>query len=105
MSNPILVTGAAGGPQGSTGRTTTNLLLDRGLPVRALVRRLDARSNGLRERAAEVVEGNLLNPTTIRSAFEGVKGTKTGHSQCCLCGFTCARLKGSRRRGEICEIE
>ena len=69
MSNPILATGAAGGPQGSTGRNIANLLLDRGLRVRALVRRLDARSNGLRERGAEVVEGDLLNLTTIRSAF------------------------------------
>jgi nucleoside-diphosphate-sugar epimerase len=43
MSNPILVAGAAGGPQGSTGRNITNLLLDRGLLVRALVRKLDAR--------------------------------------------------------------
>ena len=73
MSNPILVSGAAGGPQGSTGRNITNLLLDRGLPVRALVRKLDARSDSLRERGAEVVEGDLLNPATIRSAFEGVK--------------------------------
>ena len=72
MSNSILVSGAAGGPQGSTGRNITNLLLDRGLPVRALVRRLDARSDSLRERGAEVVEGDLLNPATIRSAFEGV---------------------------------
>jgi uncharacterized protein YbjT (DUF2867 family) len=73
MLNPILVSGAAGGPQGSTGRNITNLLLDRGLPVRALVRKLDARSDSLRERGAEVVEGDLLNPATIRSAFEGVK--------------------------------
>ena len=35
---PILVTGAAG-QLGGVGRTVTGLLLDRGLPVRALVRR------------------------------------------------------------------
>jgi uncharacterized protein YbjT (DUF2867 family) len=73
MSNPILVSGAAGGPQGSTGRNITNLLLDRGLPVRALVRKRDARSDSLRERGAEVIEGDLLNPVSIRSAFKGVK--------------------------------
>ena len=73
MSNPILVTGAAGGPQGSTGRNIANLLLDRGLPVRALVHTLDARSEGLRERGAEIVEGDLLKPATLRSAFEGVR--------------------------------
>jgi len=73
MSDPILVAGAAGGPQGSTGRNITSLLLDRGLPVRALVRKLDARAESLSERGAEVVEGDLLNPVSIRSAFEGVK--------------------------------
>ena len=33
MSQPILVTGAAGGAQGSTGRRVTALLLDKGIPV------------------------------------------------------------------------
>jgi uncharacterized protein YbjT (DUF2867 family) len=36
----ILVTGAAG-QLGAVGRTVTGLLLERGLPVRALVRRED----------------------------------------------------------------
>jgi hypothetical protein len=36
MSHPILVTGAAGGSQGSTGRAITSLLLEQGIPVRAL---------------------------------------------------------------------
>jgi uncharacterized protein YbjT (DUF2867 family) len=73
MSNPILVTGAAGGPQGSTGGHIANLLLERGLQVRALVHKLDARSNSLRERGVEVVEGDLLNPASIRSALQGIK--------------------------------
>jgi hypothetical protein len=37
MAHPILVTGAAGGAQGSTGRTITSLLLQQGIPLRALV--------------------------------------------------------------------
>src|SRR4051794_26087890 len=37
MSQPILVTGAAGGAQGSTGRLVAESLLERGLAVRALV--------------------------------------------------------------------
>jgi hypothetical protein len=37
MSHPILVTGAAGGAQGSTGRAVSTLLLEQGIPVRALV--------------------------------------------------------------------
>jgi len=44
---PILVTGAAG-QLGAVGRTTTGLLLDRGLPVRAMVRRDDDRAAALR---------------------------------------------------------
>ena len=39
---PILVTGAAG-QLGAVGRTVTGLLLDRKLPVRAMVRREDDR--------------------------------------------------------------
>ena len=39
-NGPILVTGAAG-KLGAVGRTVTGLLLERGLPVRALVRRED----------------------------------------------------------------
>jgi uncharacterized protein YbjT (DUF2867 family) len=73
MSHPILVTGAAGGPQGSTGRHIANFLLERGVPVRALVRKLDARSDTLRERGAEVVEGDLLNPASVRSVLQDIK--------------------------------
>ena len=57
----ILVTGAAG-QLGAVGRTVTGLLLDRGLPVRALVRREDERAAALRAVGAEVVVGDLLEP-------------------------------------------
>ena len=73
MSHPILVTGAAGGPQGSTGRLVTNLLLEQGLPVRALVHKLDARSDELRRHGAEVVEGDLLNPASVQAAVREIK--------------------------------
>ena len=73
MSHPILVTGAAGGPQGSTGRLVTNLLLEQGLPVRALVHKLDARSDELRRHGAEVVEGDLLNPASVQAAVRDSK--------------------------------
>lgn len=46
-SKRILVTGAAG-QLGAVGRTVTSLLLDRGLPVRAMVRREDERAAALR---------------------------------------------------------
>src|ERR1700733_5831251 len=73
MSHPILVTGAAGGKQGSTGRLITSLLLQQGIPVRALVRKLDSRSDELRQQGAEVVEGDLLNPASVQAALQNVK--------------------------------
>jgi len=73
MSHPILVTGAAGGTQGSTGRLVASLLLEQGLLVRALVHKLDSRSDELRKQGAEVVEGDLLNPASVQAAMRNVK--------------------------------
>ena len=73
MSQPILITGAAGGTQGSTGRQIAALLLDKGIPVRAFVHKLDARSNALRELGAEVVQGDLLDPVSVRASLRGIK--------------------------------
>jgi uncharacterized protein YbjT (DUF2867 family) len=73
MSQPILITGAAGGAQGSTGRLVTGLLLKQGMPVRAFVHKLDARSDDLRQQGAEIVEGDLLNPTSVQAAMRNVK--------------------------------
>jgi NAD(P)-dependent dehydrogenase (short-subunit alcohol dehydrogenase family) len=73
MSQPILVTGAAGGAQGSTGRRITALLLEKGIPVRAFVHKLDARSDALRELGAEVVQGDLLDRDSVRASLRGIK--------------------------------
>src|ERR1700730_12875709 len=73
MPEPILVTGAAGGSQGSTGRRIAALLLEKGIPVRAFVHKLDARSDALRELGAEVVRGDLLDPDSVRAALKGIK--------------------------------
>lgn len=73
MSHRILVTGAAGGQQGSTGRVIATLLLAQGLPVRAFVHRLDNRSDELRQLGAEVIEGDLLNPASVEAAMKEVK--------------------------------
>jgi uncharacterized protein YbjT (DUF2867 family) len=73
MSHPILITGAAGGQQGSTGRLVAGLLLKQGIPVRAFVHKLDARSDELRQQGAEIVEGDLLNPVSVQAAMRGVK--------------------------------
>ena len=60
----ILVTGAAG-QLGAVGRTVSGLLLERGLPVRAMVRREDDRAAALRAAGAEVVVGDLLEPADV----------------------------------------
>ena len=73
MSHPILVTGAAGGAQGSTGRLVANLLLGQGIPVRALVHKIDSRSDELRQKGAEVVEGDLLDPASVQAAMQNVR--------------------------------
>jgi uncharacterized protein YbjT (DUF2867 family) len=73
MSQPILITGAAGGQQGSTGRLVASALLKQGVSVRALVHKLDARSDELLKEGAEIVEGDLLNPASVQAAMRNVK--------------------------------
>jgi uncharacterized protein YbjT (DUF2867 family) len=73
MTHPILVTGAAGGAQGSTGQQVASLLLEQGTPVRALVHKLDSRSDVLRKQGAEVIEGDLLQPASVQAALRNVK--------------------------------
>jgi uncharacterized protein YbjT (DUF2867 family) len=73
MPHPILVTGAAGGQQGSTGRIIASLLLQQGFAVRAFVHKIDDRSNEIRRHGAEIIEGDLLNPASVQAAMQGVK--------------------------------
>jgi uncharacterized protein YbjT (DUF2867 family) len=70
MVKPILVTSAAGGRQGKTGRHVAEHLLSRGLPVRALVRKRDERSERLRTLGAEIFEGDFLNIRSVQRAAE-----------------------------------
>jgi NAD(P)H dehydrogenase (quinone) len=70
IHEPILITGAAG-QIGAVGRTVTGLLLERGLPVRALVRREDERAAALRAAGAEVVVGDLLEPADVYRVVVG----------------------------------
>src|SRR5499426_4045648 len=76
---PILVTGAAG-QLGAIGRNVTGLLLERGLPVRALVRREDERAAALRAAGAEVVVGDLLEPADVHRAVSGCRRVYFGMS-------------------------
>jgi uncharacterized protein YbjT (DUF2867 family) len=68
----VLVTGAAGGTQGKTGRHLTELLLARGVPVRAFVHRLDERSDHLHALGAEIVVGDFLDYQSVQRAVSGV---------------------------------
>jgi len=81
MSNrePILVTGAAG-QLGGIGRTAAGLLLERGFPVRAMVRRDDNRAVALRAAGAEVVVGDLLEPADVYRVVSGCRRVYFGMS-------------------------
>ena len=68
----VLVTGAAGGEQGKTGRRVTELLRERGVPVRAMVRTMDERAEYLSSLGAEVVVGDFLDFTSIRRIVDGI---------------------------------
>jgi uncharacterized protein YbjT (DUF2867 family) len=72
MAKPVLVTSAAGGRQGKTGRHISEMLLKRGVPVRAFVHKIDDRSERLRKLGAEIFEGDFLD---IRSAQRAAQGT------------------------------
>jgi NAD(P)H dehydrogenase (quinone) len=65
----ILVTAAAG----KTGAATALLLLRKGFPVRALVRREDDRSRRLEEAGAEIAVGSMEDWADIESALKGVQ--------------------------------
>ncbi|NNH69186.1 NAD(P)H-binding protein [Nocardia uniformis] len=69
---PVLVTGAAGGRQGSTGRHLTAQLLGRGIPVRALVHTDDERATVLRALGAQVIVGDLRDLDATRAALDGI---------------------------------
>jgi uncharacterized protein YbjT (DUF2867 family) len=73
MSNSVLVTGAAGGQQGATGRRITTHLLKQGIPVRAFVRKVDARADELHTEGAEIFVGDLLNPASVHEALKDIR--------------------------------
>src|SRR5262245_7801717 len=68
----VLVTGAAGGAQGQTGRHVSELLLAKGAKVRAFVRKLDDRAERLRSLGADVVVGDFLDYHSVEQAVAGV---------------------------------
>ncbi|MBY6242767.1 NmrA family NAD(P)-binding protein [Methylosinus sp. Sm6] len=69
----VLVTGAAG-THGGTGRFLIEELIARAIPVRALARVADERSERLRALGAEIVIGDLTRLDDMRRALDGVDG-------------------------------
>lgn len=70
MANLILVTGAAG-RVGAIGHTVTEMLLQQGTAVRAMVRSEDDRAQTLRDLGAEVVVGDLLDLDSMHKVISG----------------------------------
>ncbi|MGW3747207.1 NmrA family NAD(P)-binding protein [Streptomyces sp. NPDC005146] len=68
MNRNLLVIGATG----QTGKHTTKLLLQRGHRVRALVRRVDERSEKLAELGADIVVGDVHDLNALAQATEGI---------------------------------
>jgi NAD(P)H dehydrogenase (quinone) len=64
----ILVTGATG----ASGGTAVKTLLGLKVPVRALVHKIDARSEQLRTQGAEIVEGDLSDFEAVVAALKGI---------------------------------
>jgi uncharacterized protein YbjT (DUF2867 family) len=65
-----LITGVAGAFS-SVSRLVADYLLDGGESVRAMVHRDDGRADALRERGAEIVVGDLKNPSDVTAAMRG----------------------------------
>ncbi len=79
IDTPILVTGAAG-RVGGVGREVVEILRQRDLPVRALVRSEDDRAQALRATGAEVVVGDLTRARDVAHALEGCRRMYFGMS-------------------------
>jgi uncharacterized protein YbjT (DUF2867 family) len=101
MANgPVLVTGAAGGTQGKTGRHLTEMLLARGLPVRAFVHRIDDRSDYLRSLGAEIAVGDFLDMPSVERALQGISSVYFAYPvQAGLLDATAIMADAARRAG------
>jgi len=78
-SIPILVTGVPG-RIGGVGSTIVEILRRRDLPVRALVRREDQRTDALRANGVEVVAGDLTEARDVARALSGCQRMYFGMS-------------------------
>ena len=64
----ILITGATG----KTGGNAIKMLLQLKVAVRALVHRIDARSEQLSAQGVEIVQGNLSDFEAVNEALKGI---------------------------------
>lgn len=69
MKNQVLVTGATG----NIGGHTVQHLLKNNIPVRALVHKIDERSEALAAQGVEIVEGDLSSLESVSAALKGIK--------------------------------
>jgi uncharacterized protein YbjT (DUF2867 family) len=99
----VLVTGASGGAQGKTGRHVSEILLKRGVAVRAFVHRIDERSEALGALGAEVVAGDFLDYHSVAKAVDGVSSVyfaypvQAGLLEATTIMADCARRAGVKR--------
>ncbi len=68
MENKILITGATG----ATGSAAIKNLLELGLPIRAMVHRIDSRSEELKNKGVEIVQGDLNDFEAVNRAMQGI---------------------------------
>jgi uncharacterized protein YbjT (DUF2867 family) len=110
MTKLALVTGAAGGHQGATGRQVAELLLARGVAVRAFVRTHDDRAERLRELGAELAVGDLRDIADVTPAMAGVDRVfftypvLDGLLEATAVVATAARAVGVRRLVEVSQL-
>lgn len=68
MKDKVLITGATG----ATGQSAVRHLLERNIPVRAMVHKIDERSSALQKLGVEVVQGDLNDFDSVSNALEGI---------------------------------
>jgi len=100
MAKPVLVTSAAGGTQGRTGRHVAEMLLKRGVRVRAFVRQIDERSDHLKSLGAEIFVGDFLNVRSVEQAAKEVSSIYFAYPvQDGLADATAAMALAARKHG------
>ncbi|MTH15854.1 NmrA family NAD(P)-binding protein [Flavobacterium sp. LC2016-01] len=68
MENKVLVTGATG----ATGSSAIKNLLELGVPIRAMVHKIDNRSEELKNKGVEIVQGDLNDFEAVNRAMQGI---------------------------------